>query len=114
MKKLITTLVFVMGVASLPALGAEWVEANLNQIELTPANGGDVPEGIWFASPTPYVTSLTCSNNRYISVKDTKLADRTLSIALYAKATSARVRVYVTGCDSQGYLNGIQTMLVTP
>jgi|GEM_PF-6592450 len=114
MKNLIAVLIFTTSIISLPVLCAEWVEVNLNQIELSPTNGGIVPEGIWFASPTPYQTSLACPNNRYVSVKDAKLVDRTLSIALYAKATSAKVRVYVNGCDPQGYLNGVQTMLITP
>ncbi|RYY73348.1 MAG: hypothetical protein EOO52_18275 [Gammaproteobacteria bacterium] len=113
MKNLIAAVIFSISLISFPVFSGEWLDVNLNQIELTPTNGGNYAEGIWFSSPTPYATSLTCANNRYITIKDTKLADRTLSIALYAKATSAKIRVYVNGCDSQGYLNGIQSMLIT-
>lgn len=89
-----------------------WVTASLDQIELTPAQGWFTGEGVWFASITPYQTQFDCSNSRYIVIYDSKLADRTLSVALYAKSTGGTVKIYVTGCDSQGYLVGKSVMLV--
>lgn len=94
------------------ASAGEWVDINLNQIELTPSTGWNTPEGVWFAKDTPYQTSYNCEKNRYVSVKDKVLADRTLALALYAKSTGAKLKIHVTGCDSQGYLNGASTMLV--
>lgn len=91
-------------------IAGEWVEASLNQIELA---GTGTTEGVYFAKDAPYQTSFTCTKNTYISVKDTKLADRTLSLALYAKSTSAKLKIYVTGCDAQGYINGVQAMLLS-
>lgn len=108
MKK--TIILPILFAASFNCLAAEWIEANLNQIELA---GAGVTEGVYFAKDTPYQTSYTCPNSRYIVVKETKMADRTLSLALYAKSTSSKLRIYITGCDAQGYLNGVQSMLVS-
>lgn len=66
-------------------------ELNLNQIELA---GAGATEGICFANPTPYQTSYTCAKARYLVVKETKLADRALSLALYAKSTQIKLRIY--------------------
>jgi len=107
MKKTLSTISFIF--VSSGAFSAEWIEANLNQIEIA---GAGVLEGLYFAKDSPYQTSFSCSLNRYISIRgDQKLADRALSLALYAKTTPAKLKIYVVGCDAQGYLEGKQVML---
>jgi hypothetical protein len=103
-------LFIVFSLCSLVANSAEWIDINLNQIEVTaPAAGG---EGLFFAKDTPYVTSFSCPSNRYVVIRDQKLADRAISMALYAKSTSGKLRVYVSGCDSQGVISGVGVMLL--
>lgn len=106
--KICIALLFTMFAHS--SVAGEWLNADLNQIE---AAAGSI-EGIYFAKPAPYVTTYTCVKNRYIVIKEQKLADRTLSLALYAKSTGIRLRIYVEGCDALGHLNGTQVMLETP
>ncbi len=40
------------------------------------------------------------------------LADRALSVALFAKSSGGKVKIYVSGCDPDGYLQGLSVMLV--
>lgn len=97
-------------ISSTSAYSAEWIELNLNQIEVAPstdANG----ESIYFYNPTKYVSQYSCSKGNYISIKEAKLADRALSLALYAKSTGETLKAYVKGCDSNGHLDGANLML---
>lgn len=100
------------GVLALTPPPGEWLEAHLGQIEMTPSEGWVTGPGIWFAASQPYVTNISCPHNRYISIRDGVLADRALSAALYAKSSGGKVKVYVSGCDVDGYLQGLSVMLV--
>lgn len=96
--------------AAVPA--GEWVQVNLSQIEFTPAEGWFVGEGIWFANDVSYDTQFTCVKDRYVGIMRPTLIDRAFSSALYAKSMGGGLKIYVVGCDANGYLDGRAIMLV--
>ena len=93
------------------ALSAQWIELHLGQIEIL-AETDSHREGVYFAKPTSYASQFSCSKDRYVVIRESKLADRAMSLALYAKSSNLSLKAYVVGCDSKCYLDGRSVMLL--
>lgn len=92
----------------------EWVtlEANdLLQVEIMQAGAlSSASEGVYFKHRTSFNTTLSCSKKQFVVFTDPKLADRALSVAMFASTTNKILKFYVDGCDQQ-YLHGKIVML---
>jgi len=100
------------GLSQAGAPPGAWVVVSLDHIEITPSQGWFVHEGVWFVNPTPHQTQFNCTKSIYVGIADTTMANRALSVALYAKSSGGAMKVYVTGCDSEGGLIGSSVMLL--
>jgi hypothetical protein len=92
----------------------EWVTLEAKdflQVEIAQAGAlSFAAEGVYFKHKTTFNTSVSCSKKQFVVITDPKLADRALSVAMFASATSKTLQFYVDGCNNQ-YLHGKIVMM---
>lgn len=114
MRKLFSIL--LIGFAN-SAYSGEWVElipSNFEQLEIVEKNSFSfADEGVYIKHKGEYSFSSTvsCSKKQFVAFVEPKLADRALSVAMMAIATSKTMRFYVNGC-TQDYPKAVSIILV--
>jgi hypothetical protein len=113
MKKYLTVLLISLSSA---CWSGEWIHVgnNLRQIEVAQAESmPSANEGVYFMGNAPFVTQQGCTKSLYITIADEKLADRALSMGMFAIASDKTLKVYVDGCDANNYILG-KVVLIAP
>ena len=106
MKKLLLGLTCFCTVAAVNA--SEWVTldpSDLLQVEVyqTGADAGK-SEGVYFRAESDFSTTLTCSKKHTVVLTDATIADRALSMGMFAPSSGKTMQFYVTGCDNDHLL----------
>ena len=87
--------------STMPAHAAQWVGPYaVATVEVSAA-------GLYFGRPGGFPNPDGCPAPPFIHVEgDANLINRTLSVALTGKAMGKQIRLYISGCSSQGYIRG--------
>jgi hypothetical protein len=110
----ILLLMITMFISSSAMAGA-WISispSEIENIELWQSNtNSTVNEGVYFRHKSQFSSSESCSNKSFIVVTDPKLADRALSVAIFAISTNKSIKLWVAGCDN-AYLHATAVMII--
>ena len=94
---------------------AQWFTLNsdsLKQIELIEEGVHSfAEEGVYFKATEDFPVALDCSKKDFVAIVDEKMADRALSLIMYAISTGKSVQFYVDSCTNE-YPRARSVMLV--